>query len=117
MKSAIARREKILEILSERRCEKMTNLAQEFKVTRRRILSDIAILSEKFPIYTETGTYGGVYVVDEFRHRMKYLTDKQYEILYQISERLDGEEKTVVLGILKTFAYPKKGVDGKKSST
>lgn len=56
MKSAIARREKILEILSERRYEKMTNLAQEFKVTRRTILSDIAILSEKFPIYTETGT-------------------------------------------------------------
>ena len=60
---------------------------------------------------------GGIHIADGFRLGMKYLTDKQYEILYQISERLDGEEKTVVLGILKTFAYPKKGVDGKKSST
>ena len=56
MESAIARREKILEILSERRYEKMTNLAQELKVTRRTIVSDIAILSERFPIYTDTAT-------------------------------------------------------------
>ena len=60
---------------------------------------------------------GGIHIADGFRLGMKYLTDKQYEILYQISERLDGEEKNVVLGILKTFAYPKKGVDGKKSNT
>ena len=80
MESAIARREKILEILSERRYEKMTNLAQELKVTRRTIVSDIAILSERFPIYTETGTYGGVYVVDGFRHRMKYLNEIQLEL-------------------------------------
>ena len=51
MKSAIARREKILEILSERRYEKMINLAQELKVTRRTIVEDIAVLSETFPIY------------------------------------------------------------------
>ena len=35
----------------------------------------------------------------------------------EIVNALEGEEKTVVLGILKTFAYPKKGADGKKSNT
>ena len=75
------------------------------------------MLSFYFPLFTTKGTGGGVHLVDGFRLGMKYLTDKQYEILYQISERLDGEEKVVVSGILKTFAYPKKGVDGKKSST
>ena len=80
-------------------------------------LYDIEILSCLYSIYSETGPTGGIHIADGFRLGLKYLTDKQYEILYQISERLDGEEKTVVLGILKTFAYPKKGVDGKKSST
>ena len=45
---------------------------------------------------------------------MKYLTDKQYTVLKDISGRLSGEEKVVVLEILKIFAYLKKGLDGKK---
>ena len=117
MKNTTERRQKILEILCRRRCEKIENLAIEFNVSRRTILYDIEILSCSYPIYSETGPTGGIHIADGFRLGMKYLTDKQYEILYKISERLDGEEKTVVLGILKTFAYPKKGVDGKKSNT
>lgn len=111
------RRLAILYILCERRKETLDNLAFELEACRNTIQKDIEVLSLSFPIYTAQGNGGGVCIVDGFRLGMKYLTDKQYEILYQISERLDGEEKTVVLGILKTFAYPKKGVDGKKSNT
>ena len=111
------RRLAILHILCERRKETIDNLAFEMKVSRNTIKTDIFALSLSYPIYTVSGIGGGVRIVDGFRLGMKYLTDKQYDILYQISDRLDGEEKTVVLGILKTFAYPKKGVDGKKSNT
>lgn len=117
MRNTTERRQLILETLCKRRYEKIENLATEFEVSRRTITYDLQILSCSYPIYSMTGTYGGVYMADGFRLGMKYLTDKQYEILYQISERLDGEERIVVLGILKTFAYPKKGVDEKKSST
>lgn len=117
MYGTIERRQLILNVLCERRTETIDNLAFEFSVHRNTIKKDIEVLSFYFPLFTTKGTGGGVHLVDGFRLGMKYLTDKQYEILYQISERLDGEEKTVVLGILKTFAYPKKGVDGKKSST
>lgn len=111
------RRIAILNILCERRKETLDNLAFELGVCKATVKRDIIVLSYSYPIYATPGIGGGIQVVDGFRLGMKYLTDKQYEILYQISERLDGEEKTVVLGILKTFAYPKKGVDGKKSST
>ena len=114
MESAIARREKILEILSERRYEKMTNLAQELKVTRRTIVSDIAILSERFPIYTETGTYGGVYVVDGFRHRMKYLNEIQLELLERLLRTLEGKDKEILHSIIKTFKKPEIKSTGKK---
>ena len=117
MYGTIERRQLILNVLCERRTETIDNLAFEFSVHRNTIKKDIEVLSFYFPLFTTKGTGGGVHLVDGFRLGMKYLTDKQYEILYQISERLDGEEKTVVLGILKTFAYPKRGVDGKKSST
>jgi predicted DNA-binding transcriptional regulator YafY len=117
MRNTIERRFQILMFLCRHKHETLDNLACEFNVSKRTIRYDIEVLSCFYPIYAVTGTYGGIYIADGFRLGMKYLTDKQYEILYQISERLDGEEKTVVLGILKTFAYPKKGVDGKKSNT
>ena len=106
MRSAIARREKILEILNERRYEKMTNLALELKVSRRTICYDIEILSLTFPIYTETGVYGGVYVGEGFRYRMKYLTAIQYELLVRIMESLDGADKEILHTIIKTFRKP-----------
>ena len=61
-----------------------------------------------------TGTYGGVYIAEGFRLGMKYLTDKQYTVLKEISEELSGEKKVVVLEILKTFAYPIGEKNGKK---
>ena len=117
MKNTTERRQKILEILCRRRCEKTENLAIEFNVSRRTILYDIEILSCSYPIYSETGPTGGIHIADGFRLGMKYLTDKQYTVLKEISEELSGEKKVVVLEILKTFAYPKKGVDGKKGNT
>ena len=61
-----------------------------------------------------TGTYGGVYIAEGFRLGMKYLTDEQYTVLKGISEGLSGEEKVVVLEILKIFAYPMGERNGKK---
>ena len=117
MKNTSERRQMILEVLCQLRFEKIENLATEFEVSRRTITYDIQILSCSYPIYSLTGTYGGVYIADGFRLGMKYLTDKQYTVLKEISEELSGEKKVVVLEILKTFAYPKKGVDGKKGNT
>ena len=117
MKSAIERRQKILEILSERRYEKMTNLAIELSVSRRTICYDIEYLSSSFPLYTETGTYGGVYVADGFKYGMRYLTDRQYEILDKLSKRLSGEEKLVVLEILKIYKKPQGGKIAQKNHT
>lgn len=117
MKSAIERRQKILEILSERRYEKMTNLAIELSVSRRTICYDIEHLSSSFPLYTETGTYGGVYVADGFKYGMKYLTDRQCDVLDILSKRLEGEERSVVLEILKIYKKPQGGRIAKKKNT
>lgn len=117
MYGTIERRQLILNVLCERRTETIDNLAFEFSVHRNTIKKDIEVLSFYFPLFTTKGTGGGVHLVDGFRLGMKYLTDKQYMVLKEISEELSGEKKVVVLEILKTFAYPKKGVDGKKAST
>lgn len=117
MRNTVERRFQILMFLCQHKHETLDNLACEFSVSKRTIRYDIEVLSCFYPIYAVTGTYGGIYIADDFRLGMKYLTDKQYMVLKEISEELSGEKKVVVLEILKTFAYPKKGVDGKKAST
>ena len=85
MYGTIERRQLILHVLCERRTETIDNLAFEFSVHRNTIKKDIEVLSFYFPLFTTKGTGGGVYLVDGFRLGMKYLTDKQYEVLYTIS--------------------------------
>ena len=106
MESAVARREKILRILNERRYEKMANLALELKVSRRTIYSDVMILSAEFPIYTETGKFGGVYVVKDFCYRTKYLTDSQVELLERLLTILNEKDKYTLHSIIITFKRP-----------
>lgn len=114
MQNTAERRQMILSILCERRTELAENLAIEFGVTTRTIYHDIEILAYSYPIITLQGKGGGIRVMDGFRLGMKYLTDKQYTVLKNISDRLSGEERTVVMEILKTFAYPKGEKNEKK---
>ncbi len=114
MRNTIERRFQILMFLCRHKHETLDNLACEFRVSKRTIRYDIEVLSCFYPIYTVTGTYGGIYIADGFRLGMKYLTDKQYTVLKGISERLSGEEKIVVQEILKIFAYPIGEKNGKK---
>ncbi len=39
-------------------------LAQEFDVTRRTILHDVAVLSYGYPVYTKPGEGGGIFIMD-----------------------------------------------------
>ena len=59
---ALERRQALLELLCERRYEKMANLAFEFGVSRQTIQNDVLELSLSYPIYTSVGNNGGVYV-------------------------------------------------------
>ena len=114
MQNTAERRQMILAILCERRTELAENLAIEFGVTTRTIYHDIEILAYSYPIITLQGKGGGIRIMDGFRLGMKYLTDKQYTVLKEISEELSGEKKVVVLEIIRTFAYPIGEKNGKK---
>ena len=103
MKSAIERRQKIIDILNMRRSDKIDNLAFELKVTRRTIENDIQVLSCSYPIDTKKGTGGCVYVQDGFDLYERYLTAKQFELLERLKGTLTGEDEKVMATILKSF--------------
>ena len=106
MYETIERRQLILNILCERRYETMDNLALEFSVHRNTIRKDVEVLSFYFPLYTTKGTGGGVYIVDGFRLGMKYLTDKQSEVLERLSKAVGEKDAEILQSIIKTFKKP-----------
>ncbi len=108
MQSALERRQEILEVLCERRRESVENLATEFGVNERTIRRDIEYMTLSYPIYTVPGKGGGVYVSDGYRLGKKYLTDKQAELLEELSKGLTGNELAVMQSILKTFKEPRR---------
>ena len=91
------RRQKIIRILYRRGHETISNLAQELGVSERTVLRDIYMLSEKEPIYTQTGRYsGGVYIMPEYYPSAFYFKDHELQILQQIVVIVEGycKEKT-----------------------
>ena len=103
MKSAIERRQRIIDILNMRRSEKIDNLAFEFNVTRRTIEKDIQVLSCSYPIDTKTGPSGCVFVQEGFDLYERYLTATQFEVLKRLKETTTGEDARVLETILKSF--------------
>ena len=61
-----------------------------------------------YPIYTVPGKGGGVYVSDGYRLGKKCLTDKQAELLEDISKGLEGERLAIMQSILNTFKEPRR---------
>lgn len=102
---ASERRQEIFEILCDQRHATMDDLANQFNVSRRTIITDIRELSLIYPIYTVCGKYdGGVYLSDNFKLGKKdYLTPEQEEVLIQLSSLSTFEQREVLQSILKKF--------------
>jgi len=107
--NAMERRQAILEVLCERRHEKVNNLAFEFGVHEWTIRNDILELSLSYPIYTKPGRYdGGVYVDEDFYLGKQYLSPEQIAVLEQVSTKCDKKQQEVISSIIKKFGRKKK---------
>ncbi len=100
------RRSAILDLLCERRHETTANLAALFGVTERTIRSDLTALSCSCPIQMVRGRYGGIRVDGDFRRDRQFLSSKQTALLKKLIETLEGDELTVMKGILAQFTHP-----------
>ena len=107
LKNTTERRQSIFNILYKRRKETIDNLAFEFNVNERTIRRDLEILSVSFQIYTTQGNGGGVFILDDYKLGMKYLTDKQLELLTRVSAELpDEKNREIIKSIITTYKNP-----------
>ena len=103
------RRRAILERLCVRRRDTRGNLAFEFGVSRRTIDNDLVYLSEEYPVYTDRGRGGGIYVDKDFYLNQRYLSKTQKELLLRLKDTLEGEDRRIMENILKTFGEKEDG--------
>ena len=69
------RRQAIMKYLCRCRQTTTSALAEAFSVSERTIRRDIAVLSEREPIYTQPGRYGGgIYVTDNYHMNYIYFS-------------------------------------------
>lgn len=83
--TAHERRQSILFTLCRRRQETMENFAVEFGVCKRTIENDIMHLSLKYPIYTKSGSGGGVFVLPNFKPDKPSMNKKQIDLLKKLA--------------------------------
>lgn len=98
------RRQRLLEVLCQRRHDTCDNLAFEFHVSNATIRRDLEVLMCSYPIETVRGRYGGVKVSDGYYLHRKVLTPKQTELLRKLRNQLDGDDADTLDSILLQFA-------------
>lgn len=108
MQKVFERRHGILCVMSVRRYDKIGNLAQEFNVSRNTMCKDIEFLMQAYPLYTVKGAGGGVYVVDGWYFGMRFLSDKQLELLMRLETKLSDDDINTMQSILKAFSVPRR---------
>lgn len=108
MITAIERRQRILEYLSDYRHATYSELANEFGVSKNTIVTDIVELSCSAPIFTTAGRYGGgIRVADGWYVGRRYLRDDQEQLLRGLMDGLQPEDQKTMQAILTAFAKPK----------
>ncbi len=107
MQNTTERRQRVLEILSDRRFETVANLMEEFNISRCTVLRDIEILSCSVPIFTVQGNGGGIRVADEWYLSRRYLHDDQESLLRSLLDGLQPGQQKIMQDILTAFVKPK----------
>ena len=101
------RRMEIINILVVRRHTTARELAEEFGVTTRTIRNDIQDLSPGFPIYTQQGGAGGIFIGENYKPYINTLSSDELETLCEIYRQAEGVHKKILLQILNKYGPDK----------
>lgn len=94
------RRRKIIEIISHRRYDTMSNLPCEFGVSWQTIFRDMQVLAEEYPLIITWGNGGGVALAKGYYVSPKYLTPKQEDAIRRDLDVVYPEDRNTFESIL-----------------
>ena len=96
------RRVELLNYLREHEQTTVEKLANELKVSRRTVLRDITALTQRYPVETTSGRYGGVYLRDPDK-KAKKLTESQKQTLKELLTFANPEQQQNIIAIIDEF--------------
>lgn len=105
--TANERRAEIMRILTARRSESMTHLAEELRVTTRTIRSDILTLTADYPLETVMGRHGCVQVAEWYHPHRSILSAEQQAVLAHVMTSANAHEREVLRQMLIEYGSPK----------
>ena len=92
-----------MDILTSCRHTTAKELAGELGVTARTIWNDVKVLSPDFPIYTQQGGNGGIFLTDGAGKHQNTLSHEQLECLEKMVASSGIEDKKTILSIINEF--------------
>lgn len=101
------RRMEIINILVVRRHTTARELSEEFGVTTRTIRNDIQALSLGYPIYTQQGGAGGIFIREDYKPYINTLSTDELKTLCEIYRQAEGIHKKILLQILGKYGPDK----------
>lgn len=104
--TANERKSEIMRILTARRRETMTRLANELNVSIRTIQRDILSLTADYPLDTLRGNGGCVTVADWYHPHKNILSQEQQVVLMQMLGMADKHQRDVLSEILAEYGSP-----------
>ena len=102
-----SRRMEIINILIVRRRTTARELAEEFGVTTRTIRNDIQALSPGFPVYTQQGGDGGIFIEEDYKPYINTLSYDELKTLRDIYGQAEGAQKKILLQIIHKYGPDK----------
>ena len=79
----------------------------EFGVTTRTIRKDIQALSPGYPIYTQQGGAGGIFIEESYKPYINTLSTDELKTLRDVYEHAEGEQKKILLQIIHKYGPDK----------
>lgn len=101
------RRMEIINILVVRRQTTARELAEEFGVTTRTIRNDIQALSLGFPIYTQQGGAGGIFMGENYKPYINTLSSEELKTLRELCRQAEGVQKKILIQIIHKYGPDK----------
>lgn len=104
------RRDEIVQFVKLKQQTTIKEISDEFDVSIRTVKYDIVYLSQRHPIYTVPGHFGGVRWLGERIQHEKLLTELQEKTLLEIYQESCGRRKLILAQILRKFGADTLGV-------
>lgn len=106
------RRIQIMTTLCRNRNMTIGNLAKLFEVGERTIRRDIEVLSLMYPIYTQNGRGGGVYVMDNYSIDRMYMSEEEIAVLKKVVNMPDSflheNEISILTTMIREYTKPQR---------